>query len=91
MENGADDLRALTRVRISNGQLRSTKFIAAGFTRKCQFLTIFLTKASRCSQLSNNHDYFRADRVLGDDLAPIQRAILPSIPDAQPLRPLGEN
>ena len=36
--------------------------------------------------------YFRADCIRGDDdFAPIQRAILPSIPDAQPLRPLGEN
>ena len=36
--------------------------------------------------------YFRADCIRGDDdFAPIQRAILPSSPDAQPLRPLGEN
>ena len=35
--------------------------------------------------------YFRADFIRGDDVAPIQRAILPSSPDAQPLRPLGEN
>ena len=36
-------------------------------------------------------DYFLADCSFGDDFAPIQRAILPLAPDAQPLRPEGEN
>ena len=55
------------------------------------FREISTSEAGRQFRAAVLLGYFRADCNLGEDLAPIQRAILPSTPDAQPLRPEGEN